>query len=170
MTVDKIVVVQKNQKQKVKRKSGGIVALIKTNLYKHIEYSDRDCEYVLWCKLDKALFETDEDFYFGTVYAPTYTGYCQTDILEQFYYESEYMLLTRANKYVYPLGDFCPFWYMYNSYRWWNALTDGVNSELVFMFDSIDMLNRLDIDWNRVSKDSKVNSSGKQLLDFFKKK
>ena len=33
----------------------------------------------------------------------------------------------------------------------------GENSELVFMFDSIDMMNRLNIDTNRVSKDSKVN-------------
>ena len=31
----------------------------------------------------------------------------------------------------------------------------GVNSELVSMFDSIDMMNRLNTDTNRVSKDSK---------------
>ena len=37
------------------------------------------------------------------------------------------------------------------------------------MPDSIDMMSRLNIDINRVSKDSKVNTFGKQLIDFFKK-
>ena len=95
LTVDKFVVVQKNQKPNVKRKSGGIAALTKINLYKHI---DRDCEYVLRCKLDKALSQTDEDFYFRTVYmvyVPAYICYSQTDLLEQFYYELE--SFTRAN-------------------------------------------------------------------------
>ena len=43
-----------------------------------------------------------------------------------------------------------------------------MNSELVFMSDSIDMMNRFNIDTIRVSKDSKVNSFGKQLIDFYK--
>ena len=34
----------------------------------------------------------------------------------------------------------------------------GVNSELVFVSDSIDMMNGLHIDMNRVLKDSEVNS------------
>ena len=51
LTVDKFVVVQKNQKTKVQRKSGGIAALIKSNSYKHIKYIDRDCDYVSWFKL-----------------------------------------------------------------------------------------------------------------------
>ena len=44
----------------------------------------------------------------------------------------------------------------------------GLNSELVLMSDSIDMMNRLKIDTIRISKDSKVNSFGKQLIDFCK--
>ena len=36
------------------------------------------------------------------------------------------------------------------------------------MSDSIDMMGRLNIDINRVSKDSKVNSFGKQLIDYCK--
>ena len=108
--------------------------------------------------------------YFGAVYVPpAYTGYSQTDILEQFYYELE--SFTRANKYVYLLGNF-------NART--SALSDititddemlrqiGVNSELVFMSDSIDMMNRLNNKNIRVLKDSKVNSFGKQLIDFCK--
>ena len=112
----------------------------------------------------------DEDVYFGAVYVPqAYTGYSLTDILEQFYYELE--SFTRANKYVYLLGDF-------NART--SALSDititddemlrqiGVNSELVFMSDSIDMMNRLNINTIRFSKNSKVNIFGKQLIDFCK--
>ena len=70
MNVDDFVVVQKNQKQKVKRKSGGKAVMIQSNMYKHFEYIDADCEYVLWFKLDNALFQSVEDVYFGTVYVP----------------------------------------------------------------------------------------------------
>ena len=59
VNVDNFVVVQKNRKQKVKRKSGGIAVMIKKNIYKHFEYVDTDCEYVFWFKLDKALFQSD---------------------------------------------------------------------------------------------------------------
>ena len=81
--------------------------MIKKNIYvyKHFEYVDTDCEYVLWFKLDSALFQSEEDVYFGTVYVPpAYTDYSQTDILEQFYQESE--SFTRSYKYVYLLRDF----------------------------------------------------------------
>ena len=37
------------------------------------------------------------------------------------------------------------------------------------MSDSIDMMSKLNNDMNRVSKDSKVNTFGKQLIDFCKK-
>ena len=36
------------------------------------------------------------------------------------------------------------------------------------MSDSMNMMSRLNIDMSRVSKHSKVNTFGKQLLDFFK--
>ena len=74
MNVDNFVVGQKNQMQKVKRKSGGLAV-------KHFENVDTDCEYVLWFKLDKALFQSEDDFYFWTVYAPpAYTDHSQTGI------------------------------------------------------------------------------------------
>ena len=44
----------------------------------------------------------------------------------------------------------------------------GVISQLVFMSDSIDMMNRINIDTIRVSTDSDVNSFGKQLIYFCK--
>ena len=170
VNVDNFVVVQKNRKQKVKRKSGGKAVMIKKNIYKHFEYVDTDCEYVLWFKLDKALFQSEEDVYFRTVYIPpAYTDYNQSDILEQFYQESE--SFTRSCKYVYLLRDF-------NART--SALSDitttddeilrqiGVNLESVFMSDSIDMMSRLNIDINRVSKDSKVNTFGKKMIDFCK--
>ena len=168
VNVDNFVVVQKNRKQKVKRKSGGIAVMIRNNIYKHFEYVDTDCEYVLWFKLDKALFQSEEDVYFGAVYVPpAYTDYSKTDILEQFYQESE--LFTRSHKYVYLLGDF-------NTRT--SALSDitttddeilrqiGVNWESIFISDSTDMMSRLNIDINRVSKDSKVSTFGKQLIEF----
>ena len=36
------------------------------------------------------------------------------------------------------------------------------------MSDSIDMMSRINIDINRVSRDSKVNTFGKQLIEFCK--
>ena len=163
LKVNKFEVVQKNRKQKVIPKSGGIAVLIKSNLYKYLNYIDTDCEYVLWFKLGKALFQTDEDVYFGAVYVPSeYTGYSQTDILEQLYYELE--SFTRANIFVYLLGDFNDRTSAFSDI----TITDDemlrqieVNSEVVFMSDSIDMINRFNIDTIKLSKDSKVNLFGK---------
>ena len=73
-------------------------------LYEHLESVDTDCENVLWFKLNKALFQTEEDFYFVTVYVqPAYIGYSQTDILEQFYHLLD--SFARSYKFVYLLGD-----------------------------------------------------------------
>ena len=65
MNVDNFVAFQKNRKQKVKRKSGGIAVMIKNNIYKHFEYVDTDCEYVLWFKLDKQYSRARKMFNLG---------------------------------------------------------------------------------------------------------
>ena len=90
--------------------------------------------------------------------------------MEQFYYELE--SFTRANKYVYLLGDLDTRTYALSDIK----ITDdemlrhiGVISQLVFMSDSIYMMNRLNIDTIRCSADSGVNSFGMQLIDFCKK-
>ena len=86
INVSQYVCVTKNRRQKVIRKSGGIDVLIRGGIYRYFEYIDTDCEYVLWFKLDKVLFNTDEDVFFAAVYVPpAYTDYSQTDILDLFY-------------------------------------------------------------------------------------
>ena len=68
--LDQYQCVFKHRKQKVMRKSGGIAVLIRDNLFKHFNYVESECEYVLWFKLSKCLFGTEEDIMFGSVYIP----------------------------------------------------------------------------------------------------
>lgn len=168
--LDHHMCIAKNRKQKVIRKSGGIAVMIKENILKYFEYIDSECEYVLWFKLDKILFNSDEDFYFGCVYVPpAYTDYSQNDILDLFYQEIENN--SRLHKHVFVLGDF-------------NARTSdladvtitddaifeqiGVNPETVYTCDTTDILKRYNLDVQRASKDTKVNTFGKHLIEFCK--
>ena len=80
--------IQKNRKQKVIRKSGGIAVLVKTSIAKYFDYIETECEYILWFKLHNSLFNADEDLYFGAVYVPPGgSAYVQNNILERFYQE-----------------------------------------------------------------------------------
>ena len=104
--------------------------------------------YILWFKVDKALFQTDEDVYFGAVYVPpANTDYCRNDILEMFYNELE--TFSRSHRYVCIHGDF-------------NArsaelsditITDddilkqlGIDSEIIYSSDNTDILKEFDLD------------------------
>ena len=55
---------RKDRMQKVTRRSGGLAVLINDIIYKHFKYVESECEYILWFKVDKALFQTNEDVYF----------------------------------------------------------------------------------------------------------
>lgn len=168
INVNQFVCITKNRRQKVIRKSGGIAVLIKESIFKCFECIDTECEYVLWFKLDKVLFNTDEDVYFGAIYIPpAYTGYSQADILDLFYQEVE--SFSRAHKYVLLQGDFnartavLPDVTLVDE----NILEQiGVSPESVYTSDNVDIMKRFNLDIQRVSNDNKVNAYGRNLIDF----
>lgn len=131
--------------QKVVRRSDGLAVLINDKIYKYFKYVESECEYVLWFKVDKELFQTEEDVYFGAVYVPpANTDYCCNDLLEPLFNELENF--SRSHKYVCINGDF-------------NAriaelsditITDddilkqlGVDSEIIYNSDNTDILKSL---------------------------
>ena len=64
------VFLSKPRTQKFIRKSGGIGLLVKQNISKYVETIDSDCEYIMWIKLNKAIFNIDNDIIMGIIYIP----------------------------------------------------------------------------------------------------
>ena len=114
------------------------------------------------------MFHIDEEVYFGATYIPpANTDYCRNDILERFCGELE--SFSRSHKYVFLLGDFNARTAELSDL----TITDddilqqlGVDSEIVYTSDNLDLLKRFDIDVKRVSKDRTVNAFGRTLLEF----
>ena len=56
---------------------------------------------VLWLKVDKPLFQTDEDIYFEAVNVPpANTDYCRNDILDLFYNELDFFQITLTSLFM----------------------------------------------------------------------
>ena len=149
------------------RKSGGVAVFIKNNLFKYFSHVESECEYVLWFKLSKCLFKTDEDVIFGTVYVPpANSGYNVNIILEKFHYEIDDF--ARSYKNLVLIGDF-------NART--SVLTDvtetdadiynhiDIDPDEVFSTDNVHELENLGFNSKRTSEDKICNKYGKILID-----
>ena len=58
------------RQQRFIRKSGGISVLFKNEFKNTIHQIKTNCDYILWVKLDKLIFNTDEDVLLGILYIP----------------------------------------------------------------------------------------------------
>ena len=70
ISVPNYVYLSKPRKQKYIRKSGGIGLLVKQNISKDVDIIDSDCEYIMWIKLNKSIFNIDNDIILGIMYIP----------------------------------------------------------------------------------------------------
>ena len=169
INVDGFKFISKPRKQKVLRKSGGIGIFVKNSIHHLLTEIPTECEYVLWFKINRNLFNAAEDVYFGTVYVPPdNTKFFSREIFDMFCNEVDHF--TTNNQYVVLLGDF-------------NArigLLPDINAADSFIYDQVginmtDVLNaRLDevlqekVSLERVSKDVVVNRLGTKLIDLCK--
>ena len=60
----------KPRTQKYLRKSGGIGVFVKQTILNYVDVIDSECEYVMWVKLKKSLFNIDNDIIIGIMYIP----------------------------------------------------------------------------------------------------
>ena len=159
---------QKNRKQKTKSKSGGIAVFIRNDLCKHFTTTiETDCEYVLWFKMSKSLFNADEDVVFGAVYIPpASSSYNVNDILEEFYFELDenarlyknLIIMGDLNARIATLPDITETDSDFYSHI-------DVDPDEVFSIDCIFELKKCNFDVKRMSQDRISNKCGRNLIE-----
>lgn len=158
------------RKQAYIRKSGGIGVFIKQTISSYVSIVESDSDYVMWFKISKTLFKTDEDILFGAVYVPpSDSRFNNADEIDMF--EIEVINTCILYKYVFLLGDF-------------NARTytspDYIDADDFFMehfdFDNVindffnvsTSLSNNNLSKERCSKDTHINNEGNKLLEICK--
>ena len=98
-------------RQKIGRKSGGIILGYKDPLENYIEPLETESSYIIWFKVSSKLFNLNDDLIFGIVYIPPEgSSYLSTDAFDQV--ENEYRVLSQNYKYICLLVDFIDILYI----------------------------------------------------------
>ena len=93
------------QKAKYIRKRGGICIFIKQSLSSYVSFLESDSDYVLWLRISKEAYQTDQDIFIGAIYIPPNDSRFYTpNEIEQFNVEIINMCVLK--KYVLLIGDF----------------------------------------------------------------
>lgn len=95
-----------NRENLSRRKSGGIVLLVKTELEKYVEVDFlHSSKLVLWCKISHEILSTDKDVYCGVVYIPPIGSKYAN---EEPYVELQREILRKCpdNSHIILMGDF----------------------------------------------------------------
>ena len=152
------------------RKSGGIGVFVKDSLVPFFTMIDSESEYILWFRVNKQILCTDEDFLFGAVYLPPSDSRYNTSV-EMENFELEITSMCILHKYVYLMGD-----YNSRTHNKADYLDQDNFMAKYFAFDDTMqrffniscMLDRMEFDKSRCSKDQNVNYEGNMLLDICK--
>lgn len=165
--LDNYVFFSKPRKQKASRRSGGIGIFVKKSINEYVKIIESDCEYVLWCTVDKCLFNTDDDVLLGAVYIPPDSSRFYTrDLYLQFLNEAEHRL--PLSKYNIIMGDFnVVLAHFQDVTEVDNVIFDSidVNVSDVFNNNTITSLLQYNMSIERRSCDTIVNAAGNNLLD-----
>ena len=96
--------ISQQRQQRFIRKAGGISVLFKNEFKNTIHQIKTTCDYILWVKLDKLIFNTDEDVLLGILYIPpTQSRFLNDD--EYLTLETEITSMCSQSKYVCFTGD-----------------------------------------------------------------
>ena len=159
------------RKQRYLRKSGGIGVFVRNCLFKHVSLVESDSDYILWFKLNKSVFKTEEDLHFGAVYVPPSDSRFNTaEELSVFDVEISNMCI--AHKYVHLIGDFNARVadqtgitnvdsFLSKHFEFDDSLLE--HFEMSDVFDKNNHISR-----QRRSRNSVLNHEGKVLLDVCK--
>ena len=151
-----------SRKSNTNQKSGGIALIFKETLSQYITVIDNRCECVLWFKIDKHLFSTEQDILAGAVYIPPEgTKYSNVTIFDDI--DSCLIDLCNDDNSILLLGDF-------NAYTRCNDDFVPVNDDFVHaaLMNQSDMPDSLSLPV-RYSKDKhRPNNFGYRLLELCK--
>ena len=87
-----------------RRASGGICLGIKNDLLKYVTYVQNECEFLLWCKIDKCCFDTDDHIYLACTYIPPESSnFVTTSCFEEI--ENEIVEFQKLSNYIIIGGD-----------------------------------------------------------------
>ena len=131
---------------------------------------ESDSDYIMWFKLERSLFKTDEDIYFGAVYVPPADSRLknadETDI-----FEIEIIKACVLHKYVFLMGDFNA---RVGSAQDYIDASDFLRDRLEIdldlnnPFDVSPALMEKGLSKQRNSKDKIINNEGNKLLEICK--
>ena len=92
-------------RRKCRRASGGLCLAIKNDLLKYITYVENECNFILWCKIDKRCFDTYDHIYLACVYVPPETSnYVTVSCFDEI--ESEIIECKKLSDLIIVGGDF----------------------------------------------------------------
>ena len=154
--------------KKIIRKSGGLGVVVQNELSEFISQVDSESDYIMWLKIYKMAFKTNEDLYIGVVYVPPSDSRFNT-IDKTNIFNVEVANICIANKFVFLNGDF-------------NARTchkddfvdeDDFLTHHLSLDDTMDgspnissKLEKPNLSKHRVSQDKIINNEGNMLLSF----
>ena len=158
------------RKQKFIRKSGGLGVFVRNELSEFITQEDSESDYIMWLKINKTAFKTNEDLYIGVVYVPPSDSRFNT-IDETNIFNVEVANMCIDNKYVFLMGDFNAR--VCNKDDFVDA--DDFLTHHLSLDDTMDgslnissKLEKTNLSKHRVSQDKIINNEGNMLLDMCK--
>lgn len=158
----------KNRCRLSKVRSGGIALLIRDSLVKYVTVINTNCKYVSWFKMNKSLFNIDEDIYFGAVYIPPEgSKYSSPDCYVEI--EHELINISRECKYVCLMGDFNSRIGKLNDFVEVDDFLTNViqcNSVEIENIDILSFFDNINIPAVRTAQDTSTNNFGYKLIDF----
>ncbi|CAG2192228.1 unnamed protein product [Mytilus edulis] len=158
----------KNRKKITSFRSGGIALGYRSQYAKFIHCIETDCPFVLWFRVDRILFRTEDDIIMGIVYIPPEnTRYTSENAMSEI--EIEFLELQKNSNCIFLLGDFnsrtANEQDFFNISDFEEHLTEFID---VNEFNDIHVLDDLKIPRIRNSSDTVVNSYGRKLIQFCK--
>jgi exonuclease III len=144
----------KLSRHKLSRLSGGITLLYKSKLEKYISVV-KNSQNILWCKISKELFKSDNDLYLGGLYLPPeHSRYFEPELFDKL---QEDIITFSGKGDVIIIGDF-------------NARTGKLNDFIET--DGNKYIQNLNSNFSHNSKrenfDNKINNHGKHLIEICK--
>lgn len=143
---------------------------VRQNLIKFVELVDTHSEYIAWIKISKQFHGLDKDILIGNVYIPPQDSRFFNDDEFEFF-EQEIASACSRDDYVCILGDFnaqtgelADFTSADNFLAEYFHFDEGT----VEFFDQKCVLEKYQVQINRISMDKKKNNSGFRLIDISK--
>ena len=158
------------RKQEFFRKSGGLGAFIKNDIYSLFEVIETQTDYLFWLKLPRKYTDIDDDILIGDVYVPPMQSrFYNDDSYELF--ENDISDMCNKTPHLFLFGDFnaqtaeMPDYSVCDEY-----LADIFDYDAYTMqyFDQKYVMETFGITIDRKSQDKKTNSQGYKLAELCK--